>query len=681
MKQQAALYFLFLLMGSLRVAAQKADTLSGKDNEVVVTGQYGAQSIRNSVYKVKVIDAQRIKARGATNAIGVLNSELGIRFSTDNTLGETDTKILGLGTSRIKILLDGIPLVDRDATKQSLTQIDINTIERIEIVEGPMSVVYGTDALAGVINIITKKHVGPGNYLSIGARVQEETVADTYQPFSKKGIHNENLNINWNNNNWKIGGYVTRNNFGGFTDSAIYPAQIFKPKNQWLGGGTIGYRTGKINAWYRLDYANENLLDARALNAFNVSFQQHYITNRYNHQAQADWQLNTKFKMNAALSLQDYKRQTESYDKNYATGVKTVNNNNKGYWDLSAFKSFFGRATAVWTISPTVSVQPGFEIKEDKGSGQRLKGTPSITDIAFFASAEIKPTAAISIRPGVRFSKNSVYDAPPIIPSLNTKFTLSKILDVRLSYARGFRAPILRELYFDFIDANHKIVGNPNLKAEESNSFTASLSANKWMDKKVQVTSAVTGFYNAYKNFIDYYQVTNDTTSYLNIDRYKTIGATFENTILYKNLTVNLGFSYIGYYNKYQENTQLAGDRSQYAWSPEVNTNLSYRFPKAKAQVGLYYKFTGKIPTYVTDAQDNIILSQRQAFHWADFTASKEICSLFTLQGGIKNLFNVTALNSTAGGGNSPHSEGTVSRYAYGRSYFLGVIFQWNKHN
>ena len=126
-------------------------------DEVVVTGQYRPQSLKQSVYKVSVINQERIRMRGATDIATVLNNEIGIRFSTDRILRETDVNIMGMSGQNVKVLFDGIPLVDRESTKQSLSQIDINTVERIEIVEGPMSVVYGTDALAGVINIITKK--------------------------------------------------------------------------------------------------------------------------------------------------------------------------------------------------------------------------------------------------------------------------------------------------------------------------------------------------------------------------------------------------------------------------------------------------------------------------------------------------------------------------------------------
>ncbi|MBX2930709.1 MAG: TonB-dependent receptor [Chitinophagaceae bacterium] len=677
----------FISLTSKFVAAQQ-DTLQGIGEEVVVTGQHTPQQLKNSVYKVRTINAERIKMRSATDIIGVLNSEIGIRFSSDNTLGETDTKIFGLGTSRVKILIDGVPMADRDATKQSLTQIDINSIEKIEIVEGPMSVVYGTDALAGVINIITKKGAKSGNNLSVTAKVHEETIANTYSPFKGNGIHNENISIHWNNHYWRASGYVTRNDFDGYSDTAAFPAKVFKPKKQWMSGGAFGYSNNKINVWYRLDYLNEELLSANPMNTNTYkSFRQYYITNRFTHQVQADWKINETAKLNTAISFQDYKRNTKSYTLDYQNESLTPNNSpqdlNNGYWDVTPFQTWFFRSSFSWTASPKISIQPGIDVKYDKTSGQRISGVPSITDYSFFVSSEIKPTSAINIRPGFRVSKNSVYDVPPLVPSLNTKFVLNKKLDLRLSYAKGFRAPILRELYFNFFDANHSIQGNLNLKAETSNSFMATLTGNFIAKKEASFTSSITGFFNDYKNFIDLYSYTDANSnvifSYFNRDNFKTAGITFENNIVWKNFSANIGFSYIGYYNRYQEDDVLKGDRTKFAWSPEITTNLSYKLTKLKGSVGLYYKFTGKIPTYILDANNDIVLSQRDAFHWADLTASKQIFKYFTLQGGIKNLFDVTRLSNNISSSGSAHVQGGSMNYAYGRSYFLGIIFQWNK--
>ena len=341
--------------------------------EVVYTGQYKPQSLKQSVYKVRVINADRIRMRGATDIAGVLNNEIGIRFSTDNTLGETDVNIMGMSGQNVKILLDGIPLVDRGSTKQSLSQVDINSIERIEIVEGPMSVVYGTDALAGVINIITKKNKAGNNNLSVTARIQEEGSGEYYSPFSSDGQHYENIGVNWQHGAWNASGSFTRNNFGGWTGNAAYRAQEAKPKEQYLFGGTLGFRHKNFNTWYRLDYLNEDIYVAGALNTNNYRAKdQHYLTDRFTHQLQNEWQLHDRFRLNTALSYQDYKRATETNTIDYTNGTKTLSTD-PGEQDVSTFRTFFIRSTGQWLVSDRLSIQPGFELKNDHTTGDRIR--------------------------------------------------------------------------------------------------------------------------------------------------------------------------------------------------------------------------------------------------------------------------------------------------------------------
>jgi len=659
-------------------------TINHHLGDVVVTGQYAPQSVRNSVYQVRTINQQTIKMRGATTVLDVLNTQLGFRFIPDNTLGETSVRMMGLDAAYVKVLLDGIPLTDRDASKQVLTQIDINSIEKIEIVEGPMSAVYGTDALGGVINIITKK-AGRKPNLTIAARIQEESAGDTYSAFTDDGIHNENLSIAWNNEHWQLSGYGTRNNFGGFRDTATFPAKVFKPKDQWLTGGTAGYRNNKVSVWYRLDYVNEDIFAAAPMTSINTSLQQHYYTNRYTHQLQTDWRLNSKLNINTSVSYQNYKRNTETYTYNYATNTEKETTGS-GYWDVSTMKSWFFRSTAQWAINSKLAVQPGVDIKYDKASGDRISGTPDITDYSFFATAEIKPTTGINIKPGIRITKNAVYDAPPVIPTLNTKFVLNKNFDLRLSYGRGFRAPILRELYFDFRDANHFIIGNPNLKAETSNSYTASLTWQNANASPVRLTASLNVFYNDLSNAIVFVQGTDvdpisgqPATTYANISKSKNTGTTLNTSVTWKNLSASAGFSYIAHYNDYKDESTLKGDHSTFSWAPEANSNITYRLPKWKTELGVFYKFTGAVPSYVLDGNGNIAVGKLEAYHWADFTATKHFLKYFAVQAGIKNIFDVQRLSSTAASGGA-HSGGTMQNYAYGRSYFIGLNIQWSRN-
>lgn len=122
----------------------------------MVTGQYGANTADQSVYKVRVIDESRIKAQGAVNLRDVLTNDLNIRLSNDPVLGSSLT-MMGVGGENIKILIDGVPMVGRTNGNIDLSQINLNNVERIEVVEGPLSVSYGTNALGGAINLITKK--------------------------------------------------------------------------------------------------------------------------------------------------------------------------------------------------------------------------------------------------------------------------------------------------------------------------------------------------------------------------------------------------------------------------------------------------------------------------------------------------------------------------------------------
>jgi outer membrane receptor for ferrienterochelin and colicins len=652
-------------------------------NEVVVTGQYEPQSLKKSVFNVRVIDSERIRLRAAVNVMGVLNNELGFRFSNDLTLGTTDVQLMGMSGRNVKILLDGLPMVDRGDTRESLNQIDINSIERIEIVEGPMSVSYGSDALAGVVNIITKK---PGTErLGISARIQEETANKEYNAFTNQGLHIQNVGLTWQKKGWNASAGVTNNTFGGWQGQAPGRTKDWLPKDQLFGHGKIGYRTENTNIYYRLDALKENLLSQGPANVnTNQARDQKYITYRYVHQLQGDWKLSDRVQLNGQASYTDYQRRTQTTILDLTTGLRTLSLG-EGEQDLSKFASQTYRATVSYKVSSAVSLQPGVDINLDAASGARILGSPTINDLAFFVSSTLNPTTRISIRPGLRFIKNSVYNAPPVIPSLNTKFAITPALDLRLSYARGFRSPALRELYFNFFDASHSLRGNPNLKAETSNSFNGSI---VWQATR-RFKSTLGFFYNDFNNLISYGIDPSDPRIQMNIniDKFKTTGMTLENVFSWKDLNATVGFSYIGRYNNLlssPDTTKYANRLATFMWSPEVNTNFTYALRKIDTKLSLFYKYSGPRPAYLatvnTDGQVSATLTEIAPFHWADFTVTKGLGKFLTLTTGIKNLFNITRLANTSPDTGSAHSSSGPAPVSYGRSYFLGLAFQWYKN-
>jgi len=668
------------------------DTTKAKDlKDVVITGQFGPQTLKNSVYNIRTISAERIRLRAATTVQQVLDTELGFRFSNDLTLGTTDVQLMGMTGRNIKILLDGVPMVDRSDTRESLNQIDINTVERIEIVEGPMSVVYGTDALAGVINIITKNR--SNSLISISARIQDETAGNEYNAFSGKGNHNQHVSAGFQKNGWSALAGFSHNDFGGWNLAAKTAtlaeveadANRWKPKAQWLGNTKIGYRNENFNIWYRLDGLNETIDSRGGMNPNNYKAKfQTYITDRYTQQLQSEWRITQDLQISAIAGYTNLQRATKSVIHDFTTGIEELTTA-AGEQDVAKFNSTIFRATAQYKAGSKISLQPGIEYNRDAASGARINGSPVINDYAFFISGEFKPTGGINIRPGFRFIKNSVYDAPPVIPSLNTKFNLSKSLDFRLAYARGFRAPALRELYYDFFDASHSIMGNPNLKAEESNSFNGSLAWSGIKTADLKFRSTVAGFYNFFKNRIDYgIDASNSSvTTLINISKYKTTGGTLENTLIYKNFQANAGVSYIGRYNDLLEST-TALELPEFVWSVEVTSNLTYTFPKINGSISLFYKYTGSLPNYQLTTVNNVqtaSLVKIGSFNLADLMLGKNIYKYLTINAGIKNIFDITQLSNTSAASGGAHSTGGAAvPNSYGRSYVLGLTFNWNKN-
>ena len=660
----------------------REDTTKAKElDAVVVTGQYKPQSAKNSVYQVRTISKERIQKQGAANLQNVLSNELNIRFSQDVATGGSDITMMGLKGQNVKILVDGLPMTGRQGTTNeiNINQIDINSIERIEIVEGPMSIVYGADALAGVINIITKK-AGAAKW-SVTARVQEESIGNEYG--IKQGIHNQYAAFTGRHKNWEFGGGAGRNYFGGWKDTATGRELIWHKKDQLIANGFIGYHKNKFSIRYRLDGLDEiitnpgNFLFFQQISGETLAQDQEYLSQRLMHQLQSSVYINNNVNVQLQSSYTNYTRQVFSTTVS-EQGGKVALDMGTGRQAVIDFTGFTFRSTVNYKLSKKVSFQPGVDINLDRGEGERLTaGSNKVDDYAFFITSEITPSEKINIRPGIRVIKNSVYDAPPVIPSLNTKFAITKNLDLRLAYATGFRSPSLRELYFNFFDANHQIIGNPELKAETSHSFTGSLNWKKISPKEVIYTTVLGGFYNNVKNLVDYAVSAGDPNVFIltNVSNSKTAGININTMAKYKQWNIAAGASYTGFYNDYSE-----ADESlpQLQWSAETNSSIGYTFSKIGLDANLFYKFTGKRPYYAINTNQEIVLTNQKGYHLADLTFNKKAFNYLSISAGIRNLFDVDRITSTYSNGGT-HSNGGTRNIATGRSFFAGISFNWDK--
>lgn len=659
----------------LALSAVAQDSLQSKQLEaLVVTGQYEPQSAMKSVYKVRTIPLETIQARGSVKLQDVLNTELNMRFTQDAALGGSNLSMQGLPGQNVKVLIDGVPMVGRQGTSNeiNINQINVNSVERIEIIEGPMSVVYGADALAGVINIITRK--SNEGKVDVSATIHEESVGGQYG--IGEGIHNERLGVGYSWNSFRLRGDFSRNNFGGWTGDSTGREKTWHPKEQWLASSVFGFQNSRTNLYYRLDYLNEDIYNPGNFVA-TEALDQHYITDRFMHQVQADHAFSGRMRFNAALAYTDYSRRTQTSTVDEASGDVRLALGS-GLQDVTKFKGTTFRNTIQYKVSERFSLQPGIDLNYETGEGGRIKaGTQFIGDYAFFISGEWNLSKVFQLRPGLRMIYNTVYAAPPVVPSINAKILLSEKQQLRISYGRGFRAPSLRELYFDFFDASHSIEGNPDLQAELSHSFNASWNWKVLVSEPMTYASEVGAFYNHVDQMIGFGQKPSNplVTSYINIDKYRTQGMTWMNTFRTKTLDASAGISYTGRFNQLSEQTASAS----FTWSPEFNSTMTYRFTKPGLSVSFFYKYTGSLPYYVFDAATNVVhLEKVSGYNWADLTVQKSLLPSLTLGVGIRNLFDVITVSNTSGTSGTHGSAGSQS-IGYGRSYFIDISYSLHK--
>ena len=407
-----------------------------------------------------------------------------------------------------------------------------------------------------------------------------------------------------------------------------------------------------------------------------------FLTDRYNHQLQADWNLNNKFVLNFALSYQDYKRRTRTVFTRIDKGDRWYSPE-KGGQDVTKYNSWNARLTGTWNISPKFSLQPGVEYQRTEGSGDRIVGTRDVEDVALFLSGEYKPTDWLSLRPGVRTFLSTSYDAPFAVPSILSKFELNPKMDLRFSYAYGFRTPTVQEMFMDFIHQDNHITGNPDLKAEYSHNLTASYNYRILHNEKIRLSATLSGFYNIFRDRIAISQSLKDPTihTHYNIDKYKTVGGTMETNLAWNNLSANVNFSLVGRYNRYSSEADAG---SEFRFSPELGANISYTYPKWGTSLSFYYKLTGKRAEYYSDevsVENNGVKETKNiyyvqtipSYHFGDLTLSQRITNFLTLNGGIKNIFDVTTLQTRSD--NALVTNNPTLYMGCGRSWFVGLSF------
>jgi outer membrane receptor for ferrienterochelin and colicins len=684
--------------------AQKRDTVAAnKLSEVVVTGQFKPQSIKKSVFNVRLISSQDIQNLAANDLSDVLNQYLNITVKPSGNDGRSTVSMFGLDAQYFKILVDNVPLVNEAGlgNNTDLSQINLNDIEQIEIIEGSMGVTHGANAVSGVLNIITK--TSSKYKWGITATLQEETVGDEYSLFDK-GRHIQALKVSHNfNKNWFVSIGVNRNDFQGYLDNKKgkeysendgLRGYTWLPKEQLNTTGLVSYKKNNFSFFCKFEYLDEDVdyFNSAVQSGYNTTLgsyryanDKRYLTNRYFHHLNLTGKLFSQLNYNISVSHQKQERDVEDF--RYYLSTQSESNNIK-IKDQSMEVLYSTGTLSNFFPDSKVDLQLGYEFVNNLGFSLVQEAnaifvpiTKRIENYDFFVSAEIKATERFSIRPGIRFSDQSMFKNQ-YASSLGLRYLFDKGVELRGSIGKSFRTPTFQELYSRLIFDGHFFTGNENLIPETSTSYEMSIKKQTLYTSGVQLSNMLTGSYLDVNDRIDMALVGfnedtgNSEYQYINISKYKMWNVSSVNQFKKNNLTVNLGASIIGVSQKIENQIFTSDDKFLYSFN--LNSSVSYTIPSCKTIFSAYYKYNGKSQQFI-ETTSAYVISEVDASNWLDVSVRKNFFNdKLEATIGSRNLFDIKNVNQTRTNEGAGHASSTEVLLAYGRSYFVKLTYNLN---
>ncbi|AWA28667.1 TonB-dependent receptor [Flavobacterium magnum] len=712
MKVSLPILFTFVAYISASGQQQHTDSLkTDKLEEVIVTGQFEPQALNKAVHQVRVITKRDIQQLAANNLGDVLNQYLNISVRTSGSDGRSQVSMFGLDAQYFKILVDNIPLVTDNGlgNNTDLTQVNLDEVERIEIIEGAMGVTHGANAVSGILNIITKKQ--SVHDCEISATVQEETVSDEFA-FFNKGRHIQSVKASHNlNENWSVSAGINRNDFAGYfaerkgKDYSLNDGlrgYTWLPKEQFTANALAGYRNGSFRLFYRFDYFGEQV-DFRnpiVVPQDNYPFPEtfyandrRYISNRFNQHLNAYGKIFGTLSYNVSLSHQRQQRDFEDFRYQLETRHESANSRKKYQskdvlYSTGTLSGFFK--------SDSFDLQLGYEAVAENGFYDASAGifkddNQQLTNIRkrfgnydVFASAEIKATRKLSIRPGLRYSFQSVFD-DQYAASLGLRYLFPKAIEMRMSLGRSYRTPNFDELYTYFVDSNHNLQGNESLSPEAAMSYELSVKKSTSFDADVKVSNTLAVTLLTVDDRISLVLediVPTQRYKYLNIDRYKMWNLASTNQLSYENWNLNLGLALVGISQQIDLAALGATSDNRFLYALQINSSISYSIPAWRTLLAIYYKYNGRQQQYIasTDANNNaaFLLSEIEAYSWMDASVRREFFGKkLEVSLGMRNLFNIRTIR-TGTATTGIHSGASDMLLGYGRSAFVKLTYNLN---
>lgn len=563
-KKKASLLTLSILL-SLSVPTYAADTESEseagavKAPDVIVTATRTEELVKDVPNTVEVITKEDIEKLGATDIYSALRLASNVDVSSAGMAGH-NVSIRGMSTNHTLILIDGKRTAGEDTSVTqnvyALERISLSNVERIEIIRGTASAQYGSDAMGGVINIITKRSEKPS--YTVGLSTGSDAINNYYHfDFGKQGNFSSSLDMRFTD--------IRKDMYDGAESSNYYgPKQEYSFKGTYDLGNSkqLDLDLGYYNEHTKADYSDETYSYGRYTLDTNKNKKEWYDYRRLDYSLGYSGKTeNGDYMLRAFYSRLDKENNLYNNRSTFPTinmGRMSMSLESmlsgvypKYDWDKSTYKVWgiegkntqqvadnhlltFGAEYRRNSVEGTRMGDGGDNVHEVSQSGNGYTSTKSysdkdITNYAGYIQDEWMVNDKLLLIPSVRYDHDSSFGGKTT-PKIGLTYFLNNNSRIKANWGKGFKAPTISELYMNMHramgSATVNVYGNPKLKPEESTSWDISYEAekdNNW--------GKITYFNNDVKNLINSQHIEGAGTydyEYVNVDRAQINGVELE---------------------------------------------------------------------------------------------------------------------------------------------------------
>lgn len=604
----AGLGLVQLVLFSTHLSAQTKDTTSL--NEVVVTASRSPKKIADIGKVVKVISQEEIARSQGRTLPELLNAVVGLTIAgSGSNPGEVQSVYLrGASPANTLILIDGIAVNDAAGIsgEYNIAAIDVSQIEKIEILKGASSTLYGSDAVAGVINIITKK----GNQkLSAHALL----TAGSYQTFKTAvglngSVNHTQVAINFSNLDSK----------GFSTAQAPSPGLSFDKDGFKQMAGGLNLSSFVSN--------NVKLIAGLQINQNRADLDQGAFTDALNYTSD-------RFALLAHLGT---KISFNKGDLSFVLSQNNVKNRFDNYPSLTNNKGNISNAEVVFNqqFTPFIGITSGANYKysttnqiyQDPNYPSQLNANNHI--VSLYNSFFLKAGKLFRMELGGRYNHHSQY-GDNFTYTINPSILIANQFKFYVNVSSAYRVPSLYQLYSEY--------GNINLKPETSENYETGIEGS-FLNDKISYTASI--FKRNIKDVIDFGEITPTTYGYINQDQQHDKGLELEiNLKPDKKINFDVFYAYVDGKAQLSENSPRTFNLFRRPKN-SVGANLGYTFSKS-FYASLNYRWNDKrIDQYYDNDTYTLVSTNLKAYSKLDAYLQYQFKKM-KLFADVKNIFDI----------------------------------------